>query len=81
MTADLPEHPGTIEFVDGVTGATLRRDDAAQVPDSIKFLPDAEGRIRAVVRVRMTESGDRREIEQIAEDGTVLKRTYQRRTG
>ena len=76
---DLPEHPGVIEFVDGTTGEVTRRDDAAQVPDSIKFLPDAEGVMRAVVRIRMTTAGDRREIEQIAEDGTVLKRTYQQR--
>lgn len=74
-----PQHPGVIEFVDGTTGETFRRQDAAEVPDSIKFLPDAEGVIRPVVRVRMTTAGDRREIEQIAEDGTVLKRTYQRR--
>jgi len=77
--SELPQHPGVIEFVDGTTGETTRREDADQVPDSIKFLPDANGVIRAVVRVRMTTAGDRREIEQIAEDGTVLKRTYQRR--
>jgi hypothetical protein len=75
----LPEHPGEIEIVDGITGETLRRDDARQVPETVKFAPDADGRMRAVVLVRMTTVGDQREIEQIAADGTVLKRTYQRR--
>ena len=74
-----PQHPGVIEFVDGTTGEVTRREDADQVPDSIKFAPDADGVMRAVVRIRITTAGDRREIEQIAEDGTVLKRTYQLR--
>lgn len=77
MSDGLPEHPGTVEWIDGTSGELLRRDAAADVDEGIRYAPDAEGRPQPVVRIVVTTVGDQREIEQVGQDGTVLMRTYQ----
>jgi hypothetical protein len=76
-----PPHPGRIAWVDGATGKILSEEPADEFPDSVRYAHDAEGRLRPVVRLVVTGSGNRREIAQVDADGTVLRRTYQTRQG
>lgn len=73
-----PDHPGTIEYVDGASGEVMRRVSADEVPDSIRFAPGPDGERRPVTRITILTLGDRREIRQFAADGTLLRSTYQR---
>ncbi len=75
----VPPHPGRIQWVDGASGQVLREESADEFPDNIRFAPDARGRMRPIVRLVVTGSGDRREIAQVDADGNVLRRTYQTR--
>jgi hypothetical protein len=74
-----PPHPGRIQWVDGATGAVLGEEPAEDFPDSIRYARDADGRLRPIVRLVVTGSGDHREIAQVDQDGQVLRRTYQTR--
>jgi hypothetical protein len=73
-----PEHPGTIEIVDAATGEVTARVPAADEPDGIAFAPGPDGSLQPVTRISILEIGDRREISQFGEDGTLLRSTYQR---
>lgn len=74
-----PPHPGRVEWVDGATGAVLAEEPAEELPDSIRYARDADGRLRPIVRLVVTGSDTRREIAQVDVDGQVLRRTYQTR--
>ena len=74
----LPEHPGTIEYVDGATGEVTRVVPAADVPEQIAYAPGPDGEQRPVVRVTILTVGPQREIRQFGPDGEILRSTYQR---
>jgi hypothetical protein len=74
----LPDHPGTVEYVDGASGEVTRRVSADEVPESIRYAPGPDGRPQPVTRITILSLGDRREIRQFAADGTLLRSTYQR---
>lgn len=78
MSDELPEHPGTVEYVDGATGEVTRRLPAEDVPESIRYAPGPDGRPRPVVRITVLTVGPRREIRQFGADGELLRSTYQR---
>jgi hypothetical protein len=78
MSDELPEHPGTIEYVDGATGEVTRTEAAADVPEAIRYAPGADGKPRPVVRITILTVGPRREIRQFGADGELLRSTYQR---
>jgi hypothetical protein len=72
-----PKHPGTITFVDDSSRETVEK--AADVPESIRFAPDKEGKPTPVVRVVSVLHGDQRTIREYAADGTLLRSTVQRK--
>lgn len=74
----MTEHPGTVEYVDGVTGKVLHVADAADVDDAIGFAPDADGTLQPVTRIVITTVGERREVRQMGADGALLRTTFQR---
>jgi hypothetical protein len=76
--SDRPPHPGTITFVDGLTGEVTRTEDASEVPDGIRYANGPDGRPQPVTRIEITTFEDRREIRQYGPDGTILRSTYQR---
>jgi hypothetical protein len=76
----MTEHPGEITWVDGTTGEVTRVDSADNLPDTIRFATDENGTLVPVVRIEVTGTDNHREIAQIAEDGRVLRRTYQSRS-
>ena len=72
------QHPGKVEYVDGLTGKVVYVADAADVDDSIGFAPDADGAVQPVTRIVITTMGDRREVRQLGADGALLRTTFQR---
>lgn len=72
-------HPGTIEFVDGATGATVEVVPAETVDPALRWLPGADGALRPVVRVEITTVGDERAIRELGPDGELLRSSLQRR--
>jgi hypothetical protein len=74
----LPEHPGTVAYVDAASGEVTRRVAADEVPESIRYAPGPDGRPQPVTRISILTVGDRREIRQFGADGTLLRSTYQR---
>ena len=74
----MTEHPGTVEYVDGLTGKILYVADAADVDDAIRFAPGADGTPQPVTRIVITTVGERREVRQLGADGTLLRTTFQR---
>jgi hypothetical protein len=68
-----------VEWVDGATGEVTRRQSAAELADPIRYAPGADERPVRVTRIEIVTRGDRREIRQYAEDGTLLLATHQRR--
>lgn len=77
----LPEHPGTVEYVDGASGEVTRRVPADEVPEAIRYATGPDGEPWPVVRITVLTVGDRREIRQFGADGTLLRSTYQRAEG
>jgi hypothetical protein len=75
---ELPEHPGTIAFVDGRTGETTEVAPVEEIDPALRFLPGADGRLRPVVRVEITTEGDRRTIRELGPGGEVLRSSLQR---
>ena len=71
------EHPGTIEYVDGTTGKVTYVADAADVADAIKFAPGPDGVSHPVLKIVITQLGDRREIRQLGAGDELLKTTFQ----
>jgi hypothetical protein len=78
MSEELPEHPGTVEYVDGATGEVTRTSPAEDVPEQIRYAPGPDGTLRPVVRITVLTVGPRREIRQFGADGELLRSTYQR---
>jgi hypothetical protein len=76
--SELPEHPGTVEYVDGATGEVTRTVPADEVPEQIRFAPGPDGELRPVVKITVLTVGPRREIRQFGADGEILRSTYQR---
>ena len=71
----LPDHPGTIVFVDGDTNEETE-EQAADVPETIRFAETPEGLV-PVVRVVARTSGTRRIIREYGPDGELLRSTVQ----
>jgi hypothetical protein len=69
-----PKHPGTITFIDGTEVTT---ESAADVPESIRFAPDKEGKEVPVVKVVATTASGRRTIREYGVDGALLRSTVQ----
>jgi hypothetical protein len=70
----LPTHPGTITFVEGTTQTV---EQAADVPESIRFAKNAKGELVPVVKVVAYLEGDRRIIREYGADGAELRSTVQ----
>jgi hypothetical protein len=70
-------HPGTIEYVDGTTGAVVYTANAADVDDAIRFAAGPDGEPQPVVKIIITAADGRREIRQYGVDGQLLKTTLQ----
>jgi len=68
-----------VDWVDAATGRVTGRQPASQLDDSIRYVPGPDGEPVAVTRIEVLTAGDRREIRQVAADGTVLRTTYQAR--
>jgi hypothetical protein len=73
--SEQPRHPGTIVYVDGDTGEETT-EDAAAVPESLRFAETEEGLV-PVVRVVARTAGDRRYIREYGPDGELLRSTTQ----
>lgn len=69
-------HPGQITFVDEDTGES-KVQAATSVPDSVAFVPDANGARAAVVRITSHLRGSQRIIQSFGIDGALLQRTVQ----
>ena len=74
----MTEHPGKVEYVDGLTGKVVHVADAADVDDAIGFATGADGTLQPVTRIVITTMGDRREVRQLGADGALLRTTFQR---
>ncbi len=75
-----PKHPGTIQFIDGVTQEVTKTVDAQEVPSSIRFAKDEAGVLVPVVKVVAIQEGDRRIIREYGPEGQFLRPTVQVRT-
>jgi hypothetical protein len=75
MTMHL-RHPGTIELIDAVTGKLLECRSATELGDSA-WATDTEGNKVPIVRVLLSEHGDRRELHAFGPQGQFLKTTLQ----
>ena len=74
----MTEHPGKVEYVDGVTGKVLHVADAADVDDAIRFASGPDGLPQPVTRIVITTVGEQREVRQMGADGALLRTTFQR---
>jgi hypothetical protein len=72
------EHPGTVEYVDGMTGKIVHVAHAADVDEAISFAPGSDGTPQPVTRIVITTVGDQREVRQMGADGSLLRTTFQR---
>jgi hypothetical protein len=70
-------HPGTVEYVDGSTGAVVHTASAEDVDDAIKFAPGPDGTQQPVTRIVITTAGGRREVRQHGADGSLLRTSFQ----
>ncbi len=70
------KHPGTIVFVDGKTQEITDTMKAAEVPESIRFVETAEGRVPVVKIVEITTDKERF-IHFYGPDDQFLKSTIQ----
>lgn len=73
----VPVHPGTIVYVDGMTNQVVNTRNAAELPESARFAPDAQGRLVPIVKVVAFTVGKQRTIREEGPDGTVLRSTVQ----
>jgi hypothetical protein len=78
VSEPLPEHPGTIEYVDAATGEVTQTVPAGEVHESISYASGPDGSPQPVTRIAVLTVGNRREIRQYGADGTLLQSTYQR---
>ena len=74
-----PKHPGTIQFVDGMTKQVTRTLQAHEVPPAFRFAKDASGTLVPVVKVVAIEEGDRRTLREYGPEGQLLRSTVQLR--
>ena len=70
-------HPGTITFINGLTNQVTHEVDAASVPESIRFAPNANGKPEPVVRIVETTIGPQRTIRQYGAHNILLRSTIQ----
>ncbi len=73
-----PKHPGTIEFVNGVTNEVTHRRPISEVPESLRFSNTDQGMVPVVKIVEIT-SDNQREIHLYGPDDQLLRTTLQRR--
>jgi hypothetical protein len=73
------KHPGTITFVDGLTGETTSVAPVEEIDPSLRFLPGADGGLRPVVRVEITTEGDHRTLREFGPGDELLRSTFQTR--
>jgi oxalate decarboxylase/phosphoglucose isomerase-like protein (cupin superfamily) len=73
-----PKHPGTIEFVNGITNEVTHRRPISEVPESLRFANTEQGLVPVVKIVELT-SGDQREIHLYGPNEQWLRTTLQRR--
>lgn len=76
-TKKSPALPEKIVFVDEVTGKITDEKSFGEVPDSIKFLPNADGEIEPVVKITEMTDGRQRIIKQFGYGDSLLKSTVQ----
>lgn len=69
--------PEKIIFVNGLTNEITREENFADVPESIRFLPNENGEIEPVVKIVEITADDRRVIKQMGRGDVVLKSTVQ----
>jgi hypothetical protein len=79
-SADHPEHPGTVEYIDGNTGRVVRTRDASELPED-RLWVHVEGRWVPIVRVVAKKyDDDHRVITELGPNNEVLRTTTQRRS-
>jgi hypothetical protein len=69
--------PKCISFVNGITNEVTKEVLFDEVPESIRFAPDAKGNLEAVVKIIETRIGDKRTIRQFGYDDVLLRSTVQ----
>jgi hypothetical protein len=74
--ANVPEHPGKIVFVDGITQEVINERLASEVPFDIRFVETETGLVPVVKIVSFT-TPERRIIRQYGPDDQLLQSTIQ----
>jgi hypothetical protein len=69
--------PDTILFINGLTSEITKEVNFADVPETIRFAPNASGEIEPVVKIVEISNGNQRIIRQMGRGGIVLKSTVQ----
>jgi hypothetical protein len=69
--------PENICFVNGLTGEITKEVPFEEVPQSIRFAPNSEGVVTAVVKIVELRTGDKRTIRQFGYNDVLLRTTVQ----
>lgn len=69
--------PEKIVFINGLTNEVRREEAFENVPESIRFAPNAEGMLEPVVKIVDVTTEKQRIIKQFGRDGAVLRSTLQ----
>lgn len=69
--------PEKIVFVNAATNEVTKEVRFEEVPESIRFVPNAAGQIEPVVKITEFTSGDQRIIKQLGRGDVLLKSTVQ----
>jgi len=69
-----PAHPGKITYVDGRTQKVIEIEDAADVPESMRFAETPRGLV-PIVKVVLHRERERSEIHEYGPDGELLRST------
>lgn len=76
-TKEKPLLPEKIVFIDGLTGEIRREEAFEDVPESIRFAPNARGKLEPVVKIVDVTTEKQRIIRQFGRGDVVLRSTMQ----
>ncbi len=69
--------PEKIIFINGLTNEVRNEERFEDVPDSIRFAVNSEGKVEPVVKIVDVTTDKQRTIEQLGRNDVVLKTTVQ----
>jgi hypothetical protein len=69
--------PEKIVFIDGLTNQIRQEEAFEDVPESIRFAPNAQGELEPVVKIVDVTTDTQRIIRQFGRDDVVLRSTVQ----